>query len=503
MHSSQIRQPTYPSRTISNRATSGGFMDKALQGSFSGGYEDPASTFLTRRTSFTAKNPHTTQTQIPSKQSYQLYKIDQNLMPQLLDMYSQANLYYRDEEFSQQADQFLTKIAMDRKIPDVFRARYPIYQILVSLSKIFMFNEYEIVVFACVLDHCPWNLDDVMTVDQGILLHEFPSNFGLEVANDCKRFIIYLLIVAFSLKQYLGEKSEVDQIQAYCEHICGSFQDLFNRWTRALQSFRFNYSLPEINRKFRHLAKKDLTGYQSSVKDYNMMVDEIMGLTGSYTARTKEPRAHGHIQSYEDPMLTAFENPKIQSFHDMPFQQQQPIISEPKPMQMQGGINLSNQYGFSDRANFNKPTTYDFGEPGLIKVPSFLQNLSMKKEPSINTLLAQLPMTTKQPSLLNQGTSNYEDSLRKKIKIDENSNTGLPGFQSQPSFMREPSTMKMPEFQHSFSSMFRPEDFNNMSLPTLPLLSKKSSVLSQGQQEDIPSLSRFQSNLSFLYENNK
>jgi len=36
-------------------------------------------------------------------------------MPQLLDGYSQANLYYRDEEFSQQADQFLTKIAMDRK----------------------------------------------------------------------------------------------------------------------------------------------------------------------------------------------------------------------------------------------------------------------------------------------------------------------------------------------------------------------------------------------------
>jgi len=109
-------------------------------------------------------------------------------------------------------------------------------------------------------------------------------------------------------------------------------------------------------------------------------------------------------------------------------------------------------------------------------------------------------MTTKQPSLLNQGTSNYEDSLRKKIKVDENSNTGIPGLQSQPSFMREPSSMKMPEFQHSFSTMFRPEDFNNMSLPTLPLLSKKSSVLSQGQQEDIPSLSRFQSNLSFLYD---
>ncbi len=63
-----------------------------------------------------------------------------------------------------------------------------------------MFNEFEIIVFACVLDHCPWNMDDVLTVEQGVLLQEFPSNFGLEVANDCKRFIIYLLIVAFALK---------------------------------------------------------------------------------------------------------------------------------------------------------------------------------------------------------------------------------------------------------------------------------------------------------------
>jgi len=44
-----------------------------------------------------------------------LYKTDPNLMPQLLERYSQANLYYRDEEFSQQADLFLTKLAMERK----------------------------------------------------------------------------------------------------------------------------------------------------------------------------------------------------------------------------------------------------------------------------------------------------------------------------------------------------------------------------------------------------
>jgi len=126
-------------------------------------------------------------------------------MPQFLERYKEANLFYRDEEFSQQADHFLTKIAMDRKIPDEFRASFPVYQILVSLSKIFMFNELEIVTFACLLDRCIWNLDDVLTVEEGSCLFEFPSNFGLEISNECKRFIIYLLIIAFSLSN-ISEK---------------------------------------------------------------------------------------------------------------------------------------------------------------------------------------------------------------------------------------------------------------------------------------------------------
>ena len=36
-------------------------------------------------------------------------------MPDLLDAYSQANLYYRDEEFTQQSESFITKIATDKK----------------------------------------------------------------------------------------------------------------------------------------------------------------------------------------------------------------------------------------------------------------------------------------------------------------------------------------------------------------------------------------------------
>jgi len=37
------------------------------------------------------------------------------MMPDLIEKYTQDNLQYRDEEFTQQAEIFITKIAADKK----------------------------------------------------------------------------------------------------------------------------------------------------------------------------------------------------------------------------------------------------------------------------------------------------------------------------------------------------------------------------------------------------
>lgn len=63
-----------------------------------------------------------------------------------------------------------------------------------------MLNEYEIVVFACMLDHCNWKIDEIVYPDEANLLTDFPSNFGIEINSEGKRFIMYLLIITFSLK---------------------------------------------------------------------------------------------------------------------------------------------------------------------------------------------------------------------------------------------------------------------------------------------------------------
>ena len=68
-----------------------------------------------------------------------------------------------------------------------------------------MLNEYEIMAFSCTLDHCNWKIEEIVYNDEGNFLEEFPANFGVEINEECKRFIMYLLILTFSIKVNLFE----------------------------------------------------------------------------------------------------------------------------------------------------------------------------------------------------------------------------------------------------------------------------------------------------------
>ena len=299
---------------------------------------------------------------------------------------------------------------------------------------------------------------------------------------------IEVILLTFS-KQYLGEKVEVDQIQAYCEHICNNFHNLYNKWLRVSPSLnRFNFSITELNRKFRHLAKRDLQGYQSSIKDYNMIVDEVMGLTGHYMTRTKAQKpVMEHAQPYEDETPIQMKAQKQEIFHNFPYQQQ----SESKPLYQGTSISFPEDRGIS------RMNTYDMmgGESSMPnRVPSFIANMNMSRQPSFsNFLFESLSGSNRQP---NNNQESFDDYPRKKHKIEDNSG---PMLQHQPSLSKDLSSLRPPDFQPSFSSMFRPDDLGNTNLPPMTMLSKKASNISQGP-DDLPNLSRFNSNLSFLYE---
>lgn len=262
------------------------------------------------------------------------------------------------------------------------------------------------------------------------------------------------------------------------------------------------------------------------------MVDEIMGLTGSYTTRAKETRHTGHQTPYMEPssMISCSAPQKTQIFHDLP---SETIYQEAKPLQ--GGTGTPY---LEDKSYPKLQPSDSFADTNVMRMPSFLKEFS--RQPSFSALLANLPMTRRQPSF-----DNYDDMVKKKVKPDEShintTASSVPSFQNQssnfqqqptlqnqqsyqnlsfqnqptlqnqqsyqnqtvlqnqPSFLRDSSTLNPPQLNTSFSSLFKHDDLLNMNLP---MLSKKASRLSN-EAEDLPSLSRFQSNLSFLYDNNK
>jgi len=132
-------------------------------------------------------------------------------------------LIYKDEEFTQQAEQFLSKIIADSKVPKELKHRFPLFQIIVSIYKILLFNEFEIVIFSSMLDSFHWKYEDLIHNDEGGLLKDFNTNLGIEMDNDCKRMIIFFFLVGFSVKDI----SEFEKIKAYCEKICLHFYKTF------------------------------------------------------------------------------------------------------------------------------------------------------------------------------------------------------------------------------------------------------------------------------------
>ena len=83
-----------------------------------------------------------------------IFKTDNSIMPDLIEKYTQDNLQYRDEEFTQQAEIFITKIAADKKsiiwrlkkkltwiVPKELKAKFPLYQILISICKVLLIQE--------------------------------------------------------------------------------------------------------------------------------------------------------------------------------------------------------------------------------------------------------------------------------------------------------------------------------------------------------------------------
>ena len=227
----------------------------------------------------------------------------------------------------------------------------------------------------------------------------------------------------------MNEKNDIDPIQAYCEKICNNFQALFNRWARQPSLQKFNYSATEMNKKFKVLAKREYNDRLAAPKDYNMMVDSIMSLTGSYNSKSKAEYAvpqstQAQIQRQNQRNATP---QKSQIFHDLaPGAETKPLL----PENLLSGFNK----GLSRQLTLESNDDFGFRPTGN-------QNASIySRQGSLSQLLTTFSALKRQDSYdLN------DKGLRKKIKWDTADGNGTEDLNKENFTMRTRRRHSIPE----------------------------------------------------------
>jgi len=354
-----------------------------------------------------------------------------------------------------------------KKIPKELSAKFPIFHILVTVAKVFLLNEFEIAALGNILDNVNWKYEElILPGEASYLSTEFPLSLNLDLSDDCKRFIIYLLLIAFSVKQFLNEPSEFEKIKVYCEKICHSLPILFNRWIR---STNHKYNLAEMNKKFKTLSKKDFGEDTQNIKDYNVIVDSIMSLTGSYASK----------KTFETPSMSDIPN------------RQNTFTFNPE------------MYATSYESQIPLLTT----EKSEIQMPSFSKMPSKAFEPGMSNDLIKIPTVVNKPiGLFNRsfsGEFTYQNPMfqQNKSKDEFDYSQAAKKFKTNNGYLRNDSfynILNMPNLISS-NSQYKPNtdyDVDNLNIP-LPQLGKQNSNVSQGP-DDLPSFSRFNSTFSML-----
>jgi len=220
-----------------------------------------------------------------------------------------------------------------------------------------------------------------------------------------------------------------------------------------------------------------------------MLVDNIMLLTGSYNSKPKpelKPLANDMsvVETSRSPQL---EKPKL--FPDLNLQ---PIL-ETKNFNAE----ISPLAGFGLDRTFTRTKTLDlFTESPGVKIPNAMGGGNYSRQGSISNFFTSFPLLKRQNSF-----EFFDELNRKLLKQDTLS---FPSF-GNPSAMNEEvndttnqtASVKKETTNIQRNTLIKQGDFEELMNIALPMLSKKSSNISQQAPEELPSFSRLNSAFSF------
>ena len=248
-----------------------------------------------------------------------------------------------------------------------------------------------------------------------------------------------------------------------------------------LQIVNFKFNPTELNKKFRLLAQRNLGECEDKTKDYNVIVDSIMSLTGSYSSKTKCETLIVPSPAVRDishqVLIPKVSNRPISNYELPQFPMRQPSEQ----------FIYRNQSQFSDFWHDipNLPSRSESQlippEPDLLRLPSFITKGYNNNRSFTGELFANPLLTKRQSSINNE--FEFEFFRGKKVKVEGSGRSA---------FSRTDSMNLIANDQKGTT-----EANDDLLLPPLTLSKHPSNI---SDYPEMPTFSRFNSSISYALD---
>jgi hypothetical protein len=140
---------------------------------------------------------------------------------------------------------FLTSIAQTCH----YGAQFPICKVLKAISKFFLLNEIEVIFLAYVIGETNWDIRDRIIASNAESIQDIVC-YAIDNL-DYKRIILYLMIVAFTVKYYLNQ--DTSEAMEEAAKRCPNFKYIFEMWAKKHSAITTKINPRTLNSVYKHL----------------------------------------------------------------------------------------------------------------------------------------------------------------------------------------------------------------------------------------------------------
>lgn len=92
-----------------------------------------------------------------------------------------------------------------------------------SIIKKFLFNEFEVIYFGCILEESKWKVDDIELRKHAYFMDDFLNITEVKDLLEYKSILLFLILTGYGVKFHLNEESEIRIFDSHISTIIKDF----------------------------------------------------------------------------------------------------------------------------------------------------------------------------------------------------------------------------------------------------------------------------------------